>query len=114
MQRETEGLYYVAFQDRITKKMIGEGSLENGLYILDMSNKTLFANNLEQNKLWHWRVGHASDKVLNKMMSVTNLNNSNCDICRFSKQKDCLFLYQTAKLLEFLSLYTLIFEDLHL
>jgi hypothetical protein len=70
----------VVFQDRITKKMIGEGSLENGLYILDMSNKALLANNLEQNKLWHWRVEHASDKVLNKMMSVTNLNNSNCDI----------------------------------
>ena len=65
--------------------MIGEGKLENGLYILDMSNKAMLANKLEQNKLWHWRVGHASDNVLNKLVSVRNLNNSNCDICRFFK-----------------------------
>jgi transposase InsO family protein len=96
----------VVFRDRITKKKIGEGSLENGLYILDMSNKALLANNLEQNKLWHWRVVHASDKVLNKMMSVTNLNNSNCDICRFSKQTRLPFSLSNSKT-------TRIFELVH-
>jgi hypothetical protein len=54
----------VIFQDIITKKTIGEGKLDNDLYYLDFSNKALTVKNVE-NKLWHWRLGHASDVVLN-------------------------------------------------
>jgi GAG-pre-integrase domain len=68
------------------KKTIGEGKLENYLYYLDISNKILLANNVEDNKLWHWRLGHASENVLHKLIPLKNFNNSDCDTCRFSKQ----------------------------
>jgi hypothetical protein len=50
----------VTFQDIVTKRTIGEGKLDNGLYYLDISNKVLFANNIEDHRLWHWRLDHAS------------------------------------------------------
>jgi hypothetical protein len=75
----------VVFQDIVTKRTIGEGKLDNGLYYLDISNKALAANSVEDNKLWHWRIDHASDLVLNKLLNLRNLDNSTCDICRFAK-----------------------------
>jgi hypothetical protein len=53
----------VIIQDIVTKRTIGEEKLVNELYYLDFSNKALAASNVEENKLWHCRIGHASDVV---------------------------------------------------
>jgi hypothetical protein len=52
------------FEDLVTKELIGEGHLENGLYILD-NNKSFFNHKKNDNlsELWHKRVGHPSDKI---------------------------------------------------
>jgi GAG-pre-integrase domain len=97
------------FQDIVTKRMIGEGKLDNDLYFLDSSNKALMANNVEDNKLWYDKLGHASDIILHKLISLKNLNNSNCDTCHFSKQTRLLVKPQ-----RFLNLCTLMFGDSHM
>jgi Integrase core domain/GAG-pre-integrase domain len=76
----------VIFQDIVTGKTIGEGNLERGLYIIKDQNYafTSFKNSL--NNLWHWRMGHPSDRVLNKIIALSNLNSSYCEICNFAKQ----------------------------
>jgi GAG-pre-integrase domain len=58
----------VIFQDIVTKRTIDERKLDNGLYYLDISNKSLAASHVDENKLWHYRLGHASDVVLNKLL----------------------------------------------
>jgi hypothetical protein len=40
---------------------------------------------------------HASDVVLNKLFSLRHLDNSNCDICHFSKQTRLSFTLSTNK-----------------
>jgi hypothetical protein len=80
----------IIFQDIVMKRTINEGKLNNGLYYLDFLNKTLFANNIEDNKLWHWRIRHASDNILNKLMPLKILNNSDCDTYPFSNRLCCL------------------------
>jgi hypothetical protein len=55
---------------------------------LNFSNKTLVANSIEEDKLWHWRMGHASDVVLNKLLSLRHLDNSNCDIYYYFLKKN--------------------------
>jgi GAG-pre-integrase domain len=87
----------VVFQDIVTKRTISEGKLDNGLYYLDISNKVLAANSVEDNKLWHWRIGHASDLVLNRLLNLRNLDNSTCDICRFAKQTRLQFTLSNSK-----------------
>ncbi len=87
----------VTFQDKTTGKKIGEGQLKNGLYVLDIPNKACFAASIELNKLWHYRIGHPSDKVLNKLFSLSNLNSSCCDVCRFSKQTRLPFSLSDSK-----------------
>jgi GAG-pre-integrase domain len=87
----------VIFQDKTTRMTIGKGHLENGLYILNFPNKAFVANIIEQNELWHWRIGHPSDKVLNKLFSFSNLDSSYCDICRLSKQTRLPFSLSNSK-----------------
>jgi Integrase core domain len=94
----------VVFQDIVTKRTIGEGKLDNGLYYLDISNKALAANSVEDNKLWHWRIGHASDFVLNKLLNLRNLDNSTCDIYRFVKQTRLPFTLSNSKTSNFFEL----------
>jgi hypothetical protein len=90
----------VIFQDIKTQKIIGEGKLDNGLYYLNIPNKAFIANNVEENKLWHWRIEHASDNVLHKLMPLKNLNNSDCDTYRFFKQTRLPFLTSNSKTLK--------------
>jgi Integrase core domain/GAG-pre-integrase domain len=94
----------VIFQDIVTRKTIGEGKLVNGLYYLDIFNITLAATNMDDNKLWHYRLGHASYVVLNKLLSLKYLDNSACDIYRFSKQIRLPFTLSTSKTLNFFEL----------
>jgi Integrase core domain len=77
----------VIFQDRESGKKIGEGSLENGLYYLnENTNKCHMSLSLvDRDKLLHWRFGHPSDQILNKLFYY-KLDSKNCDVCKFSKQ----------------------------
>lgn len=56
----------VQFQDRKTGKTIGDGFLENGLYILK-NQELIFSATKESidQELWHKRLGHPSDQTLN-------------------------------------------------
>jgi GAG-pre-integrase domain len=74
------------FQDLVTKELIGEGHLENGLYILD-SNKSFFNHKKDDNlsELWHKRVGHPSDKILNSMFIFFKNYCSKCEVCKLTK-----------------------------
>jgi GAG-pre-integrase domain len=74
------------FQDLVTKELIGEGHLENVLYILD-SNKSFFNHKKDDNlsELWHKRVGHPSDKILNSMFNFSINYYSNCEVCKLTK-----------------------------
>jgi hypothetical protein len=56
----------VIFQERITKRVIGEGYLQNGLY--NMGERKYNFNikkDEELGKHWHKRIGHPSDRILN-------------------------------------------------
>jgi GAG-pre-integrase domain/Integrase core domain len=79
------------------KKKIGEGKLVNGLYYLDIYNTALAASHIDENKLWHYRLGHASNVVLNKLLSLKYLDNCACDICHFSKQICLPFILSNSK-----------------
>jgi GAG-pre-integrase domain len=87
----------VIFQDIVMKKKIGEGKLVNGLYYLDIYNTALAASHIDENKLWHYRLGHASNVVLNKLLSLKYLDNCACDICHFSKQICLPFILSNSK-----------------
>jgi len=77
----------LTFQDRESEKTIGEGWLKNGLYYLEENNNKclLSLNSVNRDKLLHFRFGHPSDYVLNKLFCY-NLDSKNCDVCKFSKQ----------------------------
>jgi hypothetical protein len=77
----------VTFQDRVTGKKIGEGIFRNGLYYLeDTINKCFVSlSPIDRDKLLHWRFGHPSDQVLNKLFCY-KLDSNNCDICKLAKQ----------------------------
>jgi Reverse transcriptase (RNA-dependent DNA polymerase)/gag-polypeptide of LTR copia-type/Integrase core domain/GAG-pre-integrase domain len=89
----------VIFQDRISGKKIGEGRLENELYLLDFQNKFCCNANktMDLNNLWHYRIGYPSDKVLKNLMSLPTLNSSHCEICRMSKQTRPPYQLSTSK-----------------
>ena len=78
----------VIFHDIVTGKKIGEGYFENGLYILASFNQAHIARNscISRDKLLHYRLGHPSDSVLEKLFVLPNLNSSCCDVCRYAKQ----------------------------
>jgi GAG-pre-integrase domain len=74
------------FQDLVTKDKIGERHLKNGLYFLD-SNKTSFNSRKDKNlsELWHKRVRHPSDKILNFMFDFSKDYGGKCEICKLVK-----------------------------
>jgi hypothetical protein len=87
----------VIFQDRVSWKMIGEGTFKNGLYYLEDNMNKCFVSLSQKNhdKLLHWRFGHPSDQVLNKLF-CHNLDSSNCDVCKFLKQTSLSFSLSTS------------------
>jgi GAG-pre-integrase domain len=74
------------FQEYITKKVIGEGFLENGLYFF---NEEKYNFNTKGEKklstLWHKGIGHPSDKILKYIFDFKKLDCSNCEICKLGK-----------------------------
>jgi Integrase core domain/gag-polypeptide of LTR copia-type len=76
----------VLFQDRNSGKMIGEGKLSEGLYVVDSIPSVMAAINSRSisPNLWHNRLGHPSDYVI-KLLGI-NLNSDDCDYCHYAKQ----------------------------
>jgi len=76
----------VIFQEWITKSVIGEGYLQNGLYNLREKKFNFNVKNHEElGRLWHKRVGHPSDKILKCLFDFPKLDCSSCEICNLGK-----------------------------
>jgi Integrase core domain/GAG-pre-integrase domain len=71
--------------------------LENGLYYFDSNSNNCFvsSNMISRDKLLHRRFGHPSDQVLN-IFFCYNLDSSDCDICKLSKQTRLPFPLSTS------------------
>jgi Reverse transcriptase (RNA-dependent DNA polymerase)/Integrase core domain/gag-polypeptide of LTR copia-type/GAG-pre-integrase domain len=76
----------VIFQDRISGKMIGEGKLSEGLYVVNSIPSAMAAINFNSVSLnlWHSRLGHPSDYVI-KHLGIDS-NSVGCDSCHYAKQ----------------------------
>ena len=75
------------------------GTLSNGIYILDMSNPILNVNdnkrqkgdNLKSSILWHYRLGHISEKRMTKLHKSSSLRSfdyesmDTCELCLLGK-----------------------------
>ena len=78
------------FQDICTRKKIGEGCVQNGLYVVDDSKQALNVTiDQEGYRIWHARLGHPSVQALKLLFpSIKNndfLDNC-CEACKFGKQ----------------------------
>ena len=82
----------VFFQDKITKKRIGEGFLLDGLYYLSKTPAAV-SNSLQafsvspvsDEMLWHQRLAHPSNKVLSVLFPDFCNSQALCEICVTSK-----------------------------
>lgn len=80
-------------QDLATRRMIGSGSLQNGVYVFKgMEQGAAYAtNHHDTTALWHCRMGHPSAQALQQLSNLINcsfdFNKIDCcDICHRSKQ----------------------------
>jgi Integrase core domain/GAG-pre-integrase domain len=89
----------VEFQDRKTGKMIGKGKRENNLYILESQEKKCFVVKNKDMELWHKRLGHPSDRVLNRIFNYSSNTCNTCGICKMAKQAKLPFSLSTSKTL---------------
>jgi len=86
----------IIFQDRLTKKTIGEDFFLHGLYYFFQHNRapkslqTSFKTSYEP-FLWHHCLGHLSNYVLSKINSVSISKPLECEICHFSKSSKLPF-----------------------
>jgi Integrase core domain/GAG-pre-integrase domain len=87
----------VKFQDRETTTMIGERVLENDLYVLKPQEKKCVLAKSEDYGLWHKRLGHPSNKVLNSFFDNSLKTCINCDVCKLAKQTRLHFPLSTSK-----------------
>ena len=93
---------YCIFQDLSTKRTIGSGRVERGLYVLDgdvsgpLAHHTIVsANKAEDIYLWHRRLGHPSFSLLKHLFPslVLNKNVSDypCEPCELGKHHRASF-----------------------
>ena len=88
----------VIFQELITKNIIGEGFLENGLYILSEEKCNFNIKKEEElGTLWHKRIGHPSDKILKCIFDFKQLDCSSCEICKLGKHTRLPFSLSNCK-----------------
>ncbi|KAK2371611.1 hypothetical protein QL285_084537 [Trifolium repens] len=90
-------------QDQKTLKMIGSADEYEGLYYLNLTNKTVHVNTISDSTLptipkaaiWHFRLGHLSHHRLASLHSkfpyVTADQNGICDICHYARHKKLPF-----------------------
>lgn len=94
----------IIFQEPATKKMIGEGIVEDGLYLVKPKQ---FVFNTSRNKefyLSHKRIGHPSDQILEKLFKFPHVDHSSCETCKFAKQSRIPFCNSFSKSNEVLEL----------
>jgi Reverse transcriptase (RNA-dependent DNA polymerase)/Integrase core domain/gag-polypeptide of LTR copia-type/GAG-pre-integrase domain len=75
----------VVFQDRSSGKTIGEGSLKDGLYVLESNQMALSTQDTSNSELWHKRLGHPSTLVLKNLNLPFAHDFNNCEPCQFAK-----------------------------
>ncbi|RVW48160.1 Retrovirus-related Pol polyprotein from transposon RE2 [Vitis vinifera] len=80
----------VLFQDRITKKTIGEGFQLHGLFYFSSDDRLCKGfqaslSSTNKHSLWHQRLGHPSESVFNKIHPNLPKGTDGCDICHYSK-----------------------------
>jgi len=95
-------------QDVCSLKMIGEARLQEGLYILKLSEAARIVNSFsnisearsdssksQDDGIWHKRLGHPSNKVfhlISKRFSCIVFSETKpCDVCHFSRQTRLCF-----------------------
>lgn len=85
----------VKFQDIKTGKLLGEGGTKGDLYILEnssSSNQLLSFNScLDNNALWHSRLGHPHSRALELMLPSISFNNASCEACILGKHCKTVF-----------------------
>jgi hypothetical protein len=101
----------VIFQDLVIKENISERHLENDLYFLD-SNKSIFNSRKDDNlsKLWHKRVGHPSDKILNYMFDFLKIIVVIVKFVSLQNIQKFLFIILALKAMNYLNLYISMYE----
>jgi GAG-pre-integrase domain len=89
----------VIFQDRAIGKKIGEGSLTDGLYVIypEHSIFSTIKSTTYSSHIWHKRMGHPSEKVLQHLKFPLISDFTSCDSCRFSKQHKLPFSRHLSK-----------------
>lgn len=78
----------VIFQDRVTKRKIGEGFFLNDLYYIPTSSsfpKSFLVDSVSQQLLWHKRVAQPSSHVLSMMFPNFCKSSIDCEACQVSK-----------------------------
>ncbi|KAF5799967.1 putative RNA-directed DNA polymerase [Helianthus annuus] len=79
-------------QDSKSKKVLVIGKQDNGLYFVRKGDNTvnLCFNSLNNNNLWHSRLGHPADQVLSILKSdigiTENAKHNPCEVCHRAKQ----------------------------
>jgi len=83
----------VKFQDIDTRKMIGKGVTKGEFYMLEdiapISNSSFSfssVSSLNNDALWHARLGHPHDRALNLMLPGVMYKNNECEACILGKQ----------------------------
>ncbi|XP_074297286.1 uncharacterized protein LOC141627989 [Silene latifolia] len=81
---------FCVIQDRQTRRLIGAGKRQDGLYFYrGVSNVAVCNINQGSTDLWHKRLGHPSSEVLKLLAIVkssSRLSNKACDVCLRAKQ----------------------------
>ncbi|XP_026398145.1 uncharacterized protein LOC113293918 [Papaver somniferum] len=82
-------------RDRLTNKVIGVGERQGGLYLFrGVPSVKVLAVRGDSYELWHQRMGHLAEKVLQKIPSMSTLvrkNNNACDIYPRAKHRRSSF-----------------------
>ena len=92
----------VKFQDIDTRKMIGKGVTKGELYMLEdiapISNSSFSfssVSSLNNDALWHARLGHPHVRALNLMLPGVMYKNNECEACILGKHCKTVFKNST-------------------
>jgi hypothetical protein len=82
----------MVFQEWITKRVIGEVYMQNGLYNLGERKYNFnIKKDEELSKFWHKRIGYPSDRILKCLFYFPKLDCSSCEIFNLEKYTRLLF-----------------------
>lgn len=77
--------------DKASKRKIGSGDLHEGVYVLTKQHQKGFTGAAKKDMitLWHIRIGHSSNQVLQHISHLVECNfdrENCCDVCHKAKQ----------------------------